>query len=288
MENEQLLKRNKSNIKVAPILRVILLAVFAIYTLSPLYLLVINSFKSNNDIVVNPFSFPKTLDWQYLANSFEKMHYFRAIGVTLLITVVSIFIIILLSSFSAWMLVRNSKRKQSKVIYLLFIAAMLIPFQSVMYPLINLFDSFGLKNIPGLIIMYAGFGLSLSVFLYYGFIQSVPREIEEAALIDGANVFQIFRHVTFPQLRGTTATVIILNSMWIWNDYLLPFLVIGRGDYKTLTLEVYFAKLTSGQYGNPYSFIFSSVLLSIIPIVIVFFALQKEFVAGVGAGAVKG
>jgi len=288
MENGQLLKRNKPNIKVGPILRVVILVLFAIYTISPLYILVINSFKSSNDIVTNPLSWPKHMDFQYIFSAVEKMNYFRAIGITLLITVLSISFIVLLSSFAAWMLVRNSKRKASKIIYMVFIAAMLIPFQSVMYPLISLFDNLGLKNIGGLIIMYGGFGLSLSVFLYFGFIQSVPREIEEAALIDGANVFQIFRHVTFPQLKGTTATVIILNLMWIWNDYLLPFLVIGNGKLKTLTLEVYFAKITAGQYGTPWSFVFPSVLLSIIPIVIVFFALQKEFVAGVSAGAVKG
>ena len=288
MEKEKLLNRNKSSIKIGPLLRVVLLILFAIYTIAPLYVLVINSFKSSSDIISNPLSWPEKMDFRYLLEAVTKMNYFQAIGITLLITSVSIAVIVLVSSFAAWMLVRNSKRRSSKIIYMIFIAAMLIPFQSVMYPLISIFDSIGLKNIGGLIIMYGGFGLSLSIFLYYGFIQSVPREIEEAALIDGANVFQIFRHVTFPQLKGTTATVIILNAMWIWNDYLLPFLVIGNGKLKTLTLEVYFAKMLAGQYGTPWQFVFPSVLLSIIPIIIVFFALQKEFVAGVGAGAVKG
>ena len=137
--------------------------------------------------------------------------------------------------------------------------------------------------------MYGGFGLSMSVFLYHGFIKSIPQEIEEAAVIDGAGPFRTFFQIVFPLIKSTTVTVIILNAMWIWNDYLLPFLVIGNTTgTKTLTLELYFAKLTSGQYGNPWELIFPAVLVTIIPIVVIFAFLQKYFVKGVTAGAVKG
>ena len=165
---------------------------------------------------------------------------------------------------------------------------MLIPFQSVMYPLISEFDTFNLKNIPGLILMYGGFGLSMSIFLYHGFMKSVPKSLEEAAVLDGANTFQMFFQVVFPLVKGTTVTVIVLNAMWIWNDYLLPFLVIGNSDgVKTLTLELYFAKLTSGQYGNPWQLIFPAVFVTIIPIIILYIFLQKYIIKGVADGAVK-
>lgn len=132
------------------------------------------------------------------------------------------------------------------------------------------------------------FGLSMSVFLYHGFIKSVPASLEEAAVLDGANLFQMFFKVVFPLLKGTTVTVIVLNGMWIWNDYLLPFLVIGnKTGSKTLTLELYFAKLTSGQYGNPWELIFPAVFVTIIPIIILYIFLQKYIVAGVSEGAVK-
>ena len=166
---------------------------------------------------------------------------------------------------------------------------MLIPFQSVMYPLLSIFENLGLKNTFGLILMYGGFGLSMSVFLYHGFLKSVPKSLEEAAVIDGANIFQLFFKIVFPLVKSTTVTVIILNSMWIWNDYLLPFLVIGNNNTgRTLTLELYFAKMQSGQFGNPWELIFPAVFIAMIPIIVLFLCLQKHIVRGVADGAVKG
>jgi raffinose/stachyose/melibiose transport system permease protein len=156
-----------------------------------------------------------------------------------------------------------------------------------MYPLIQFFDTLELKNLGGLIIMYGGFGLSMSVFLYHGFVKGVPLGIEEAAFIDGCNVFQMFFLIVMPLLKSITVTVIVLNSMWIWNDYLLPFLVIGNSDTKTLVLELYFARILAGQFGNPWQLIFPAVLVSIIPIVIVFLFLQKFIVKGISEGAIK-
>ena len=197
-------------------------------------------------------------------------------------------VFLIFNSFKSKNEIVDSPVSLGTVLYLGFTAAMLIPFQSLMYPLLDLFEKIGLKNIPGLIFMYGGFGLSMSVFLYHGFIKSVPQSLEEAAIIDGANIFQMFFKVVFPLLKGTTVTVIVLNGMWIWNDYLLPFLVIGNSNgVKTLTLELYFAKLTSGQYGNPWELIFPAVLVTIIPIVILYIFLQKYIVAGVAEGAVK-
>lgn len=264
-----------------------ILVVVAIYTLAPLVFLIFNSFKSNNEIVDSPVSAPSSWSFQYIISAAQQIHFFRAIWITFVITIISVLLLVMISSLAAWVIVR-SKSILGTVLYLGFTAAMLIPFQSLMYPLLDLFEKMGLKNIPGLIFMYGGFGLSMSVFLYHGFIKSVPQSLEEAAIIDGANIFQMFFKVVFPLLKGTTVTVIVLNGMWIWNDYLLPFLVIGNSDgVKTLTLELYFAKLTSGQYGNPWELIFPAVLVTIIPIVILYIFLQKYIVAGVAEGAVK-
>ena len=178
-------------------------------------------------------------------------------AITALVTLTSVALLVVVSSLSAWMMVRNHTRF-SNVLLLMFTAAMLVPFQAVMYPLISLMENLQLKNLLGLIIMYGGFGLSLSVFLYHGFIKSVPRSVEEAAVIDGCNILQLFFRVVFPLLKSTTVTVIILNAMWIWNDYLLPFLVIGNSDFKTLTLKFIMPKCFP-QYGNPWELIFPSL-----------------------------
>lgn len=259
----------------------------AIYTLAPIVLLFINSFKSNNEIVESPVALPSSWSLDKIINAAGQINFLKSLGITFVITVISITLLVIVSSLGAWVMVR-SKTKFAHVLYLGFTAAMLIPFQSLMYPLLNIFDSMGMKNIPGLIIMYGGFGISMSIFMYHGFIKSIPQSLEEAAIIDGANLFQMFFYVVFPLLKSTTVTVIVMNGMWIWNDYLLPFLVIGnREGVKTLTLELYFAKLTAGQYGNPWELIFPAVLVTSIPIMILYIFVQKYIVAGVADGAVK-
>ena len=272
--------------RIGKIVTYIVLILATIYTLAPLVFLFINSFKSHPEIVSTPIAFPTTWDVSYIVQATKAISFFKALGITVLITISSVALIVLVSSLAAWVMVRN-KTKISNVVLLMFTAAMLIPFQSVMYPLLSLFEKMGLKNVVGLVFMYGGFGLSMSVFLYHGFFKSVPTAIEEAAVIDGANIMQLFFYVVFPLVKSTTATVIILNSMWIWNDYLLPFLVIGNSDMKTLTLEIYFAKITSGQFGNPWELIFPAVFVSIIPIIIIFLYLQKYIMKGVSDGAVK-
>ncbi len=265
----------------------IALTVFALITLAPVAFLLINSFKSQTEIVASPMSLPINWNFDYILTAAQEINFFRSLGITFIVTVLSVALIVLASSLAGWAVAR-AKTKTSSVMLYMFTAAMLIPFQAVMYPLLSLFEGVGLKNILGLIIMYGGFGLSLSIFLYHGFVKSIPPSIEEAALIDGAGMIKTFFTVVFPLMKSTTATVIILNSMWIWNDYLLPFLVIGNASSRTLTLELYFAKMTSGQFGNPWELIFPAVFVSIIPIIIVFLLLQKHIVRGVSDGAVKG
>ena len=266
----------------------VVLILLSIYTLFPIYFLIVNSFKSQKEIVGSPISLPPSFDFSYLKNAAAQIKLGESVVNTLIITVAAVALIVVISSLTAWMMVRN-KTKASNFLFLCFTAAMLIPFQSVMYPLVNLMEALGLKNTFGLILMYGGFGLSMTVFLYHGFFKSVPLSLEEAAVIDGANIFQLFFNVVFPLVKPITATVVITNAMWIWNDYLLPFLVIGNSDKtKTLTLELYFAKLKTGQYGNPWELIFPAVFVTIIPIIIIYILLQKWIISGVIEGAVKG
>jgi raffinose/stachyose/melibiose transport system permease protein len=258
----------------------------ALFTLFPVVFLVLNSFKSQTEIVKSPMAFPQNFSFEYIQTAIEKINIGSSFVLTLVITVLSVALIILVSSAAAWMMVRF-KSKLSTVLLLCFTASMLIPFQAIMYPLISIFDNMGLKNVPGLILMYGGFGLSMSLFLYHGFIKSIPASLEEAAIIDGASPFQVYFKVIMPLLKPTTMTVIILNGMWIWNDYLLPFLVIGNSPIKTLTLSVYFAKIESGQYGNSWDLIFPAVLITITPVILMFLFLQKNIIKGIADGAVK-
>lgn len=265
-----------------------LLILIAVLVISPLLLLVFNSFKNNNEILNNPTALPTSFTLQYIVKAMNEINFWRSLGVTFIVTFFSVALLVLVSSFAAWGMTR-AKSKLSDFMYLCFTAAMLIPFQSLMYPLVSIAEKAGAKNIPGLIFMYGGFGISMSIFLYHGFFKNVPISLEESAMLDGANIFEMFFKVVMPLMKSTTVTVIVINAMWIWNDYLLPFLVIGNSDKTTtLTLELYFAKLKTGQYGNPWELIFPAVFVTIIPIIIIYILLQKWIINGVIEGAVKG
>lgn len=264
------------------------LLLIAVLVISPLLLLVFNSFKNNNEILNNPTALPTSFTLQYIVKAMNEINFWRSLGVTFIVTFFSVALLVLVSSFAAWGMTR-AKSKLSDFMYLCFTAAMLIPFQSLMYPLVSIAEKAGAKNIPGLIFMYGGFGISMSIFLYHGFFKNVPISLEESAMLDGANIFEMFFKVVMPLMKSTTVTVIVINAMWIWNDYLLPFLVIGNSDKTTtLTLELYFAKLKTGQYGNPWELIFPAVFVTIIPIIIIYILLQKWIINGVIEGAVKG
>ena len=264
------------------------LILIAVLVISPLLLLVFNSFKNNNEILNNPTALPTSFTLQYIVKAMNEINFWRSLGVTFIVTFFSVALLVLVSSFAAWGMTR-AKSKLSDFMYLCFTAAMLIPFQSLMYPLVAIAEKAGTNNIPGLIFMYGGFGISMSIFLYHGFFKNVPISLEESAMLDGANIFEMFFKVVMPLMKSTTVTVIVINAMWIWNDYLLPFLVIGNSDKTTtLTLELYFAKLKTGQYGNPWELIFPAVFVTIIPIIIIYILLQKWIINGVIEGAVKG
>ena len=272
--------------KLGKVVMFLVLLVMGLVTIFPIAFMFMNSFKSQAEIVDSPLALPKEITFKYISNAMTQINLVPSFILTVIITVLAVTFIVLLSSSAAWMMVRV-KSKLAMIILLVFTASMLIPFQAVMYPLISMFESVGLKNVPGLIIMYGGLGLAMSTFLYHGFMKSVPVSLEEAAIIDGANVFQVYFKIVMPLVRPTTVTVIILNAMWVWNDYLLPFLVLGDSENKTLTLALYYAKMKDGPYSVPWDLMFPAVLITVIPVIILFIFLQKQIIKGMADGAVK-
>ena len=224
------------------IANIILICVCLAY-LFPIYIIVVNAFKNRAELYENVLAFPSQFSFQYFAKAMDKMDFFNALKNSLIVTLVSITIIVVLASMCAWMLART-ENKISKFIFMLFVATMLIPFQTLMMPLMQVLgfgrDTLGLPvvdTLGGLIFCYIGFGASMSVFLYHGFVKSVPVALEEAATIDGCSKFGVFWRIVFPMLKPVTMTVIILDVIWIWNDYLLPSLVLTSKANRTIPLS---------------------------------------------------
>ncbi|SFH85075.1 carbohydrate ABC transporter permease [Pisciglobus halotolerans] len=251
--------------------------------LYPFILIFVNSFKTRSEIFTNTLSFPLDPTSENYPRAFAELDYVQSFTNSLLITVVSIILIVFFTSMAAYALSRY-KRKMSSFIYFICGATMLIPFQSVMIPLVGLFGKVSLLNRTGLIIMNIGFSSSMSIFLYYGALRAIPIALDEAAIIEGANRFQIFFRVIFPMLRSTTVTVIILNAIKIWNDYLLPSLVVNKDGMYTLPLQMYYF---FGQYTTQWELALAGLILAIIPIIILYIFLQKYIVEGITEGAVK-
>lgn len=267
------------------ILLSIVSVILAITFLSPLYIVLTNSFKTQKGIFLDALSLPfgEIFNPSNYVIAFEKLNFLNSFKNSLLITVISVVIIILFTSSAAWMLVRT-KSKTSTFIFFMFAGAMLIPFQSVMLPLVRLMGILGFLNPRGLIFMYLGFGSSLSIILYHGFIKNIPKELEEAATIDGCNKFQVFWYIVFPLLKPITMTVAILNAMWIWNDFLLPQLVINRPEWHTIPLRMFFF---FGQFAKQWNLGLAGLTISMIPIIIFYIFAQKYIVKGLMEGSIK-
>ena len=249
----------------------------------PFFLVVVNSLKPKVDILRNPISFPVEFSWENFEKAIEKMAYFQALTNSLLVTVFSVAAIIVTSSMLAYYLARTPGRGV-KVTFFVLVASMIVPFQALMIPFVGLYGpAVNLNDRAALVFFYVGFGAALSAFLYHGFISTIPRELDEAAAIDGAGDFAIFWRIIFPMLGPVTATVAIINSLWIWNDFLLPSLVLDQSSY-TLPLSTY---LFYGMYAREYGQAMAGLLLEVIPIILFYFFLQKQIVSGIAAGAVK-
>lgn len=262
-----------------------ILSIFYVY---PIALVVINSFKKKAYISRDPFAIP--VDKMFVGidnyiNGIEKTGFVQAFGWSLFITVFSVAAIILCTSMCAWY-VSRVKNKVTSTIYYLCLFSMIVPFQMVMFTLSKIANILHLSNPVGIIVVYLGFGAGLAVFMFTGFVKSIPLEIEEAAMIDGCTPIQTFFKVVMPILKPTCITVAILQAMWIWNDYLLPYLVLDIRKYKTIPIAVQYLK---GGYGSVDMGAMMGVLvLSIIPIIVFYMACQKYIIEGVVAGAVKG
>ena len=269
----------------------------AAYVLFPFFMVLLNTWKKNTDIVAGPVSFVGASWGQFTENLGKVVNnsnfpFWSVLATSVIITVVSLVLLALFGSMAAWVISRNNKKKWAYAIYMTFIASMIIPFQVVMLPLITTFRDVGkftgiqmLQTIPGIVFAYCGFGGAMTVFILTGFIKGIPYSLEEAASIDGCPPEGIFFRIIFPLLKPVIVTVTILNGMWIWNDYLLPSLMLGQnGKVKTLPVAV---QAFVGSYVKQWDLILTAALLAIVPMIIIFLIGQKQIMGGMVDGAVK-
>ena len=265
-----------------------LLCLLAVVFLLPVVLVLINSFKSRLYITATPFSLPDATTFVGLENyltGLQSSGFVEAFGRSVFITVGSVSLLVVGGSMTAWFLMRQNNWL-CRGLYYLFVFSTIVPFQMVMYTLTYVAGSLGLNNSVGILPVYLGFGSGLTVFLLSGFVRGIPREVEEAATVDGAGPLRTFFQVVFPMLRPTAVTVSILNAMWIWNDYLLPYLLLGSGQ-KTVPVAIQMAM--QGAYGSTdYGGLMAMLVLAIIPIIAFYLLGQRYIISGVVAGAVKG
>ncbi|SFF41635.1 raffinose/stachyose/melibiose transport system permease protein [Paenibacillus algorifonticola] len=261
----------------------VLLSLLFLY---PLFLAINNSFKSFGEVMSDVIALPEKIIFENYAYVWQFINYPKLFMNNLVITIVGLAGIILVSSIAAYKLART-KTRMSGLIYLLCIMPMLIPFQSIMLTVLQFAKQLHLSESTwGLGVLYWGFGAPLAVFIYHGFVKGIPQEIDESATMDGASGFRLFFLVIFPLLQSVTTTIIIIDVMWIWNDFLLPLLMVnGSPDTKTLTLAAY---TFVGQYTSDWQYAMTAMVMAVLPSIIVFIFLQKYIVKGVVAGAVKG
>jgi len=261
----------------------VLAILIALVFLVPFYYVLVNSFKSFSDILSNTSALPKSLDISNYKEAWKIMHFGKALLNSIIITIASNVVIVIFCSMAAYKLVRT-KSKISGLLFFILVAAMVIPFQSIMIPLMKVGDKLHLLDSRhGLVVMYLGFGSALSIFLYHGFIKSIPIELEEAAIIDGCSPFMVFWRVIFPLLKPITVTIAILNTLWIWNDFLLPSLILGE-EQRTIPLATFYF---FGAYMKQWHLALAGLILGVTPLLIFFFAAQKHIIKGITSGSIK-
>lgn len=268
----------------------ILLVVLALIFLSPIYIMIVNSFKTRAELYNNALALPESFSLQYFEVAMKKMNFLTVLGNSTFVTVGTVVFVVILSSMTAWMLVRTDN-KLSKFMFMAFISTMLIPFQTLMMPLMQVMDWIRTHlHIPmlnthgGLIFMNIGFHASIAVFLYHGFIKSVPIALEEAATLDGCSKFGVFWRIVFPMLKTITITVAILDVISTWNDYLLPSLVLSDKGLRTIQLSTFYF---FGEFTIVWNQAMAGLTLTIIPVVIFYAIAQKYIIKGIAEGAVK-
>ena len=268
---------------------VVFLSILALLYVYPIVMILFNSVKKETAITTSgAFTLPTADTFAGLANyanAIASKGFLQSLGYSLLITITSVAAILICCSMCAWYITRV-KGKLSKVLYYLFVFSMVVPFQMVMFTLSQTADSMSLNKPWNIWIIYLGFGAGLAVFMFAGFMKSIPLEVEEASMIDGCNPLQTFFLIVLPMLKPTLVSVGILEAMWVWNDYLLPTLVLDIKNYKTIPMLIQYFR---GSYGKvEMGPMMASIMLTVIPIVIVYLLGQKHIIKGVAAGAVKG
>jgi len=261
------------------------LILLLLFWLFPILMALMNSFKSNGELLTNVMALPNQLNIDNYIRTIDKMHYVKSFFNTALLTFLSVGMMILFSSMAGWRLSRT-KTKLSSIIFGLFVFSMLIPFSSIMIPLYKIILALHIKNsLIGLSFVYAGFGVSMAVFLYHGFVKGIPYELEEAAAIDGCSKSMIFLKIILPMLKPVTVAIGISNVLWVWNDFLLPLITLSNNKKYTLLLST---NILFGQYSSDWSAILSGLILSAIPVIVFYAFFQKQILKGIGDGAVKG
>lgn len=270
--------------KVIKITKLSLLSIFLLIFLLPFFLVVLNSFKTTQQFVENPFSWPTQLNFDNYIGAFDSMNFPTAFMNSIILTVCGTFIIVLFSSMLAYLLARFDW-KINKIIFVILIASMTVPFQVIMIPLVTIYGQLGvLDSRLTMIFMYLGFGTSLATFIFHGFIKGIPIALEEAATIDGCSRIRIFFQIVLPLLKPVVTTIVILDILWLWNDYLLPSLILQSPKLRTLPLSVYNFFST---YSVNYSALMAGLVMTLLPILILYLFLQKYIIKGVARGAIK-
>lgn len=268
----------------------VIFSILSVIYVAPVFVVLINSFKANQYVNSETFALPNSQTFVGLANyvkglTFGNYPFLKSVLYSLMITVLSVGLILLFCSMAAWFIVRVNNTL-CKAVYYLFVFSMVVPFQMVMFTLAKTADTWRLNAPWSIPIIYLGFGAGLAVFMFSGFVKSIPIEIEEAAMIDGCGPFKSYFMVVFPMLKPTLISVGVLETMWVWNDYLLPYLVLDRTRFMTIPIHIQYLK---GSYGSvDMGATMALIMLSIVPIIIFYISCQKYIIKGVAAGAVKG
>lgn len=277
-------RKHKKHIIKTWILSIAALAVGIVFV-SPLYLVFVNSVKTVREIYLSPLWLPVEISWNNFGRVMEKIDFGQALKNSLFFVVFGVAGLLVICSMAAYRLARHRTRV-NKFVYLLLVSSILVPFQTVMIPLIKIIASIGLYNTRiGVLLAYYGYGIPFAVFLFYGFLSSIPREIEEAALIDGGSLFQVYRCIILPLLKPICVTVAVLDVLWIYNDFLLPFVLISDNELRTLPLVMY---TFFTAYERPWDLAMASLTMVLTPAIIMFVILQKQITGGIVSGAVKG